>query len=75
MKISILILLCLFLCGCETNDQERANNTVNQIIYIKDPRTDLCFAYVWKGGGYGGPGLACVPCDKIPKNMLIISEK
>jgi hypothetical protein len=54
--------------------QRVANYTINSITYIKDPRTNLCYAYTSSGGMYGGPGLACVSCDSIPTGMLWTAE-
>jgi hypothetical protein len=44
------------------------------IYYIRDDRVGLCFAYMWGGGGYGGPGLAEVPCEKV-KHLLTPSQQ
>lgn len=41
----------------------QAKNIVLGIQYIKDPRTNLCFAYYWGGLSDGGPALATVPCE------------
>lgn len=60
----------------ERVDQEEARRSTTdhlrrvsqEVQYFKDPRTNLCFAYIWEGHGegyeygYGGPGLAHVPC-------------
>jgi hypothetical protein len=42
-----------------------ANQIISSIVYMKDPRTNLCFAYIWNG-----PALANVPCVEIPINLL-----
>ncbi len=39
------------------------NYWVGNMVYAKDPRTDLCFAY-FGTGGTGGPALANVPCTE-----------
>ena len=36
---------------------------VSQIDYLRDKRTNLCFAYFWTGGYHGGPGFSNVPCS------------
>ena len=43
---------------------------VSKLQYFKDPRTNLCFAYIWEGDYRGGLGLATVSCDRIPLNLL-----
>lgn len=55
--------------------QRRADIAVGQIRYIKDPRTGICFAYVWGGDLNGVQALATVPEDKIPPDLLRIGEK
>ncbi len=47
---------------------------VNEMIYVKDPRTGICYAYFWGGGGRGGPAIACVPEEKIPPNLLYVGK-
>ncbi len=38
------------------------------IQYIRDPRTGLCFAYYWESrGDQGGPALSIVPCNAVQK--------
>ncbi len=45
--------------------QERVAENIQ---YIRDPRTGLCFAYYWEGRGYqGGPALAVVSCSAVQK--------
>jgi hypothetical protein len=56
-------------------NQKYANDAVSRFVYIKDPRTNLCFVYFFQGGNsYGGPALATVPEESIPKEMLFIAE-
>lgn len=54
--------------------QQMVNSIVWSIAYIKDSRTDLCFAYRWGGDARGGPSLATVPCEAIPPNLLTVSR-
>jgi hypothetical protein len=54
--------------------QSKANEVVHGILYFKDPRTNLCFAYYWGGGSFGGPALTTVPCDLVPPELLIVAE-
>lgn len=58
----------------KTHLQRIANMVINDVCYMKDPRTDLCFAYCWGGDGRGGPALTCVPCDSIPPELLFVAE-
>lgn len=44
--------------------------TTAGISYIKDSRTNLCFARGWAGHGHGGPIFTNVPCDSIPLSIL-----
>lgn len=55
--------------------QLTVNSVAGDILYIKDPRTDICFAYCWHGFNNGGPALATVPCEAIPPELLIVALK
>lgn len=48
--------------------------TVSQVkaalLYFKDDRTGLCFAYYWGGMANGGPALAVVPEEKV-EHLLV----
>lgn len=59
-----------------TTERQRAvNSVVWSIAYIKDPRTNLCFAYRWGGeSSHGGPSLATVPCEAIPPQLLTVAR-
>lgn len=54
-----------------TSVVKQATEVVNEIIYIKDPRTNICYAYYWGGAGNGGPALTVVPEEKIPASLII----
>ena len=55
--------------------QDTANSVVRHIQYIKDPRTDICFAYhFWPGGLDGIPSIATVPCEAIPPDLLTTAK-
>lgn len=47
----------------------RVKEIIYDILYIKDERTNICFAYHYDGQG---PALATVQCENIPSEMLII---
>jgi type II secretory pathway pseudopilin PulG len=51
--------------------KSQTDNVVSNIRYIQDPRTNICYAYYWGGGAYGGPALTAVPCEKIPPELLV----
>ena len=83
-KVLIGILIFLSFTGCKREQtpeeevkqrinkkQEFAREILSKILYIKDHRTGLCFAYMWDGSMNGGPALTVVPEDKIPAYLLI----
>lgn len=47
-------------------------DTIPKIVYMKDSRTKLCFAYLGQGAGQCGWALATVPCERVPTHMLNI---
>ncbi len=54
---------------------ELANDVVENIVYIRDPRSQLCFAYLYQTRGEskwatGGPALANVPCPHV-EHLLV----
>lgn len=51
---------------------EQLHDAIGSISYVKDGRTDLCFAYTWGGMANGGPSLASVPCSAIPADLLTV---
>ena len=56
--------------GAAEGRQATEDWVVSKLQYFKDPRTNLCFAYIWEGDYRGGLGLATVSCDRIPLNLL-----
>ncbi len=86
MKLLAVITVCALVgCGWEEDAQEQkrarqewelANGIkiVRGIQYIKDPRTNLCFASNWGGMANGGPVLATVPCEAIPSEILRLAQ-
>jgi hypothetical protein len=60
--------------GSETENATAGHNVsviLQNMSYVKDPRTDICFAISSDGGSHGGRrALAAVPCEKIPPRML-----
>jgi hypothetical protein len=62
----------------ENTLNEHANWLAQNAEFIKEPRSGLCFIYVWRGANSyiwrgvasGGPVLATVPCESIPPGLL-----
>lgn len=48
----------------EALDRANIRWKASHLVYFKDPRTNLCFAYS------SGEGLATVPCASIPRQLL-----
>ena len=57
---TLIVLIVLCLVGCNPTQQEYESRMQNDIVYIKDHKTGLCFAHYQ--AGYGA-GLAHVPCS------------
>jgi len=64
--------LVLLAGGCKKSeyisvDTDDANLLVKSLTYLRDPRSGLCFAYLFETRGtyQGGPALANVPCDRV----------
>jgi len=78
MKKFIFILIVLFIVGCSSSSdvdqrkytQKWADSYVNlqAISYVKDERTNICFA-VSSAKGHG-KGMATVPCKKAEKYII-----
>jgi hypothetical protein len=68
----IILLAVVWLVGCaageEADNSTKAENCTNNIVYVKDTRTGICFAtYAW---GYFDETMATVPCEAIPPGLL-----
>ena len=81
MKLKMLFGLCIaFSClvGCGRTPtgqeirQEQTSNTISRINYIKDLRTNLCFAHFQRNSlaNYATEVLTTVPCEAIPPGLL-----
>jgi hypothetical protein len=55
-------------------NQELVNSVVRNILYVEDSRTGIVFAYLWMGGGHGGPALAAVPRESVPRELIWKAE-
>lgn len=75
--VTFVVLLSLSAnIGCKVTDADRAElkhqnaqHAVDEIEYIKDARTNLCFAYCPQNGNF-----ATVPCEAIPRRLLTSSR-
>ena len=54
-----------------------AIRAIKKILYIKDPRTNICFSYIAESGYAGAinPALATVDCKKIPPELLVVVKR
>lgn len=43
--------------------EEYYREILNNMVYLKDERTGLCFSYHWGGGSDGGPAISRIDCD------------
>ena len=77
-----LLIAVVLMAGCSVNpskvDDKYAKEFASKIAYVKDARTGLCFALVGtrKTGhaSESGLGMACVPCERVPRGLLVIQE-
>ena len=73
MKYIIGLVLVLSLMSCDVNSSkfgtDEAKTFVNNITYVKDTRTNLCFALIAsrRTGSFSqsGMGISQVPCDAV----------
>lgn len=80
-----VISIFIFVTSCENTEMhearqarqirneaiKKATSLVRKVTYIKDPRTNLCFAYAGEYGDNRSRVLANVPCEAVPPSMLI----
>jgi len=43
---------------------------IQRLVYFRDHRTNLCFAYMGNNDYHGGPGMASVPCETVDQYLL-----
>lgn len=67
----------LLLAGCRGSPEEArrerhdrivryANQAADEMVYVRDDRTGLCFAFWWiRYDRSGTPAMASVPCDAV----------
>lgn len=73
--LSVSVIMVLSGCGRtqlekEQNNQTNAKELIQNLVYIKDKKTGLCFAYTWHGGGYGGPAFTEVSCREVEDYLV-----
>lgn len=75
----LLLALALLLVACEPEPAPKPPTTpldrrsawpsleqlVDNIQFIREPRSGLCFAVTWAGDFRGGPAMAGVNCDAV----------
>ena len=75
-RMFLLLVVVLFLVtgvfgcknkGTQCNKRASFNKTLSEMSYVKDPRTDLCFAV---HNGYRSVAMTEIGCEKIPARYL-----
>lgn len=74
MKNIIYLLLILILgVSCGVSSSSNINIDPNNILYVKDIRTGLCFGFVASRKTTSlettGLGMTCVPCENVEKYL------
>jgi len=66
----LTILALILLTSCDTGPAT-SDEATNQITYMKDNKSGLCFARTTSNsyGGHDITSITCVPCDSV-KNLL-----
>jgi len=73
--IAVLITFTFFI-SCSSKSGKVGNIDPEDITYIKDNRTDLCFGIIGAKKGSNlidnstSIGMACVPCEKVKKLII-----
>lgn len=85
IRFLVAIILCLGVSGCKTIEERKASakivsyRTLKSIQYIKDERTQVCFAILSKPSGV--KAMSAVPCDKVeqlvdlPYDLTIVERQ
>jgi hypothetical protein len=63
--VSIVILFGV--CACDEASNVSQNSIEKRIHYLKDTRTNLCFAFLSYFGNKASNSMTCVPCDSVQK--------
>lgn len=72
-----LIVLSLFVLGCQDTDNTNVDSVKKYITYFQDEQTGLCFASVNSTTyvGYEVTSIACVPCEQAKAAMSPLPVK
>lgn len=77
LKLVCLIIVSVLLGSCIKTPtkaealQERVNQFESHIIYVKDTRTNMCFAVVlYSEYSFDYRSMTCVPCGNIPECLM-----
>lgn len=68
----------LFVLSCTPDkpqrqiEEDHAAYNINSLLYMKDPRTNICFATYRLGYNWGS--FSMVPCENVPQDMLFIPK-
>lgn len=73
MKRLLILLVFAATMSCQVNYGGNATETVSNLSYFQDPNTNLCFGRTTSAtyNGLQVVSITCVPCDSIPKNLLV----
>ncbi len=68
-----IVFVAIFVAGCVPSETERTairvDHLTTELIFVKYPGTDICFAI--HGLGYAYSMMSTVPCEKVPVGKLI----
>jgi hypothetical protein len=76
LKLFILIIVSMLLVSCRYDaiwTVPNPNNLEKKIIYMKDNRTGICFAFLTSSTNSKigeSQSMTCVPCEKIPECLI-----
>jgi hypothetical protein len=84
LSFALMVVLgtsALLLSSCDTPEsraatersslEARAREASRELVYFRDERTGLCFAFWWEVNGHqGGPAIATVPCDAVSGRLV-----
>ena len=72
-KILTVLLGVVLLSSCSVHTSDNVDIDPEDIQYVKDDRTGLCFGIVASRKSYQtdatGLGVTCVPCEKVEKYL------
>lgn len=85
VSFALMVMLgtcALLLAGCRGSPEEArrerhdrivqyANQAADEMVYVRDDRTGLCFAFWWiRYDRSGTPAMASVPCDAVRDRLV-----